>query len=59
MQCTKGLFLWQANTSLKRTNLELYLDSHIKENTKDYQEQINNWYKLYNYSIDKGLFSYI
>lgn len=52
------ILLWQAKQSLNRTCRTAYLDDHIKYNIWDYKAQMNNWYKLYEYSLDNNLFMF-
>ena len=44
---------------LKRTNLSIYLDNQIDKNLEGFKLQLNNWYKLFEYSLEKDLFKFL
>ena len=52
------MYKWQSNSSIKRTNLSNYLYNQFNLNLDNYKEQFKVWYKLFEYSLNKGLFNF-
>jgi hypothetical protein len=47
---------WQTSGELVRTNLEKYFDNLTNKDLMTYKEQMDRWYKLYEYALDYQLF---